>query len=1829
MSSRGKRHSGEAVPVNSSKHAKLDPVAMVDEECGDYETVDVWEDECETLTVDVTSSRAADRPSLVKSLVPVAHSIIERLDHPNRDLLNRPRGGQSERSSELPDLRETIKRKSTSNQERQHSLPKRPCYDQSMWDVTEMKSPLARSTNGPPEQMEGLYHQFMCHASRKGYDRITLAVQMLANICKAAIVRQKVYEISRKVFDDACISFWGELAMCIRVAPFEKLKYVTRFELMSFLQTIMTTFLRSDGAFPVQQVISFLPLDDFNGALKQLCHDSSKYKSLYEQSLQLLHKRDKLRILSNESPQFVVLPSRDDLMCRSIPLEMKKTKYGSNKEYLEVHFDLLRQDFIHPLRCVLHHLQEEFQEYHEDANYVDVVVYEKVKFHRKDVCGGDLVYKVCFSLPKGRKVNWNHCKRFTYGSLLCLSVDNFDTFLFATVASRDVKELRKGIATLKMLEISNPDAISSRRRYRMIESPAYFQAYSSVVNQLYAMKEEPDNLTTLVERYMVNGITEIQLPLYVKTHKEMSEEGSCLMDLKGVLCGCNSKEECNHGYDNVDITQSKAKSDSLADALDESQIDALHLALSSELTLIQGPPGTGKTFIGARFVKALLQNQSIWNPEKTVPVLVMCQTNHALDQFLEEILDLEVSRKIVRIGGRSKSQRITDLKLNIKDRKYEIREKRREMKRNMSRRSRRKYSDILQANVSFRKEDLVVAESKVEALEELCFGVQYNELNERLYCSFLNPTELDKPEFIPIMELIHFSEFDDEEKIIRAILWWFGIETKVIKKPNQSGNKVHYHAEAEEDERKVDNSEKNSAVFEGTEVFQIAKDEKQFTTFFRKLQRAGCEGPWRRDDLRHDQKLDLLKYCMRNRFKSLQKEIKALHRRKEDFEDNDEAITLMALRQADIVGVTTTGASMKIKILQQLRSKVIIVEEAAEVIEGHIVAALSKHTEHLVLIGDHKQLRPKVNDFTIGRKYGLEISLFERLIKNGLPSVQLKYQHRMRPEIAALIRPHIYKELLDHEKVKSYEPVKGMKTNVFFVDHTHPENGVEGLRSPANNHEATFIICLAQYLLTQGYDPDQITVLTPYSGQVACLKEKMDSLNIQSLRIVPIDNFQGEENDIILLSLVRSIKSGFVKEENRICVALSRARKGLYVIGNFSSLFTRESKTWADIVTSIKDTECFGSFLPLQCSLHGHVTEVASPDDFSKVKDGGCAQECGTRLRCGHICPRQCHPDDREHKNPCQKPCIRLCSSQHRCPHMCNIDPCPPCKELVPKFIPNCSHIQDVPCHLEPSDFVCKEKCTTVLDCGHKCKKTCGEKCTVACTEFVMKSLSCGHDAQTECYRSPDDQMKRCLIPCGAQLACGDICKGTCGRCHQGRLHIPCKQKCTRILTCGHTCSSKNCAEDCPPCQKACPAYCSHGPCGHKCELPCIQCAEPCQWKCPHYQCTKTCGEICNRPRCDEPCQLKLKCGHSCLGLCGEPCPQLCRECDSDNEAFTVVLFGTEDEIESRFFLLPQCKHIIEVSGLDGWMETESVAVQWKDCPRCKTSVMCNRYGDVIKKTKGDMSSIKLKESIKLESVTRNKMLDEVKKWNEELTLLRFHKIEEKSDIILQHFHTLLCAATECERLLKVYFHPPPLKPDYLRIFNQTKRLGEFVASHQCKSLSCLPQQVNNDIHSERRRLCLLVKLYEVRDAAVRKRTVELCDWNYLKDRIKELNPLNYKPDSSSKMTDENMYQVECEKVLQLYKKYNIGQPPTEEETKTIVAAIGGRKGSWFKCPNGHIYHIGQCGGAMEEGKCIECGAKIGGESHRLLEDNTHAGEMDESLHAAWSEQANLGNYEL
>ena len=82
-------------------------------------------------------------------------------------------------------------------------------------------------------------------------------------------------------------------------------------------------------------------------------------------------------------------------------------------------------------------------------------------------------------------------------------------------------------------------------------------------------------------------------------------------------------------------------------------------------------------------------------------------------------------------------------------------------------------------------------------------------------------------------------------------------------------------------------------------------------------------------------------------------------------------------------------------------------------------------------------------------------------------------------------------QLQDHASVKSYPPVKGMVHNIFFWDHNNPEGGRDEISSKQNSTEAGMAARLAYYLTQQGYTSGDITILTPYVGQLLLLRAEV------------------------------------------------------------------------------------------------------------------------------------------------------------------------------------------------------------------------------------------------------------------------------------------------------------------------------------------------------------------------------------------------------------------------------------------------------------------------------------------------------------------------------------------------------------------------------------------------------------------------------------------------------------------------------------------------------------------------------------------------------------------
>ena len=223
------------------------------------------------------------------------------------------------------------------------------------------------------------------------------------------------------------------------------------------------------------QAAKYLPIDVCVGTAQQLSFQDYYFKEINEMAQRLLKERNKICMTMYESKAkspcsikaSIVLPSSEELNPKSLLMKKKVTNivdapFPSIEEYLKIQRELLRDDFINPLRSALIECQEDSK----------AIRFTDVKFHPKETytSSGAIAYKLSFQIS--RQINWKRSlKTLKYGSLLCLSDDNFKTVLYATVEERDVGELEKGWITIQMQGHDGHSLPTST--FKMIESPVY------------------------------------------------------------------------------------------------------------------------------------------------------------------------------------------------------------------------------------------------------------------------------------------------------------------------------------------------------------------------------------------------------------------------------------------------------------------------------------------------------------------------------------------------------------------------------------------------------------------------------------------------------------------------------------------------------------------------------------------------------------------------------------------------------------------------------------------------------------------------------------------------------------------------------------------------------------------------------------------------------------------------------------------------------------------------------------------------------------------------------------------------------------------------------------------------------------------------------------------------------------------------------------------------------------------------------------------------------------------------------------------------------------
>jgi hypothetical protein len=201
------------------------------------------------------------------------------------------------------------------------------------------------------------------------------------------------------------------------------------------------------------------------------------------------------------------------------------------------------------------------------------------------------------------------------------------------------------------------------------------------------------------------------------------------------------------------------------------------------------------------------------------------------------------------------------------------------------------------------------------------------------------------------------------------------------------------------------------------------------------------------------------------------------------------------MRTKRIIACTTTGAAKYRDDLLATAPQVLLVEEAGEILESHIISSIGLSVEQLILIGDHKQLRPKISNYKLtvekGEGFDLNRSLFERLIIQEYPHHTLCQQHRMRPEISQMVREMTYPDLTDASRTTGRLNIRGLQKNVIFFNHSHDEDFSKDTkeRTRTNKTEAELVLRIVKYLGQQGYGNESLVVLTPYLGQLSLLRK--------------------------------------------------------------------------------------------------------------------------------------------------------------------------------------------------------------------------------------------------------------------------------------------------------------------------------------------------------------------------------------------------------------------------------------------------------------------------------------------------------------------------------------------------------------------------------------------------------------------------------------------------------------------------------------------------------------------------------------------------------------------
>ena len=663
----------------------------------------------------------------------------------------------------------------------------------------------------------------------------------------------------------------------------------------------------------------------------------------------------------NELP---LVPTISELINRQAdPMCLKEVKvkgpYEDAEDYVDTYFRLLRADCFSAL-------QEGIENYlNRTLDPRDMSIYTRVTLVGVNISNkGNGIALALKVTPQKAVKKWERSSNLMFGNLLCLSPSGlFNDPIWATVADRDVKLLASHQTVwVNLCDEANTkesaacliDIHNASGRIVMAESPSYYIAYQPVLKAIQQIKPE-----TLA----------------------FQEE----------LLHLNSGLSPPHGINPDEVR--------LPETMDGSQKNAFRQAFENRVAVIQGPPGTGKTYIGIKLVQQILSSTSL-----KLPILVLTYKNHALDEFLKEVIELR-QYEVVRVGGRSQDPILEEHNLqklrktrapHNGERFTELRLEASEMKGLVT----CAVQAVIQAKMFSLKTFLQgFTEQQIDTLLKRCPKNMYLFDESTNMGRTVETHELLKlwqegkcfllDENIPLEERYRKSSRWLVLFIKTAMMMWLPKQEQFLQMmpleekipcfmvTNESETKAKKEKDGDDSllsEKDIEDEEKERFAAFSRSVAKYTVDidiqrEKQksegLPQMFSSAEKYAERIPLVEIELIQDlwslspyEKAVLVQILLWHQKAEAEKALADLSAKRREVlaaleEVENEHKTAILLTQ-HVVGMTITGASIHQPLLQMLRPSVVLVEEAAEVLEPQLTAVLGNWVKHLILIGDHK-----------------------------------------------------------------------------------------------------------------------------------------------------------------------------------------------------------------------------------------------------------------------------------------------------------------------------------------------------------------------------------------------------------------------------------------------------------------------------------------------------------------------------------------------------------------------------------------------------------------------------------------------------------------------------------------------------------------------------------------------------------------------------------------------------------------------------------------------------------------------------------------------------------